>query len=140
HHGGTVYLTAADSSGMMVSFIQSNFKGFGSGVVVPGTGIALQNRGSGFNLRLGHPNEVGPNRRPFHTIIPGFVTRDGQPLMSFGVMGGAMQAQGHVQMAVRIADHRLNPQAASDAPRWCVLDDNHSVAVEWNMPQATVEG
>lgn len=140
HSGGTVYLTAADRSGMMVSFIQSNFKGFGSGVVVPGTGIALHNRGWGFNLRPGHPNEVGPGRRPFHTIIPGFLMRQAQPLMSFGVMGGSMQAQGHVQMTCRIADQNLNPQAASDAPRWRVLDDNHGVAVEWNMPQATVDG
>src|SRR6185437_11130007 len=87
HHGGTVYLTTADSSGMMVSFIQSNFRGFGSGIVVPGTGIALHNRGAGFNLRVGHPNEVRPQRRPFHTIIPAFLMRDGAPLMSFGVMG-----------------------------------------------------
>jgi gamma-glutamyltranspeptidase/glutathione hydrolase len=139
HSGGTVYLTAADSNGMMVSYIQSNFKGFGSGVVVPNTGIALQNRGWGFNLRPGHPNEVAPGRRPFHTIIPGFLMRNGRPLMSFGVMGGSMQAQGHVQVASRIADQGLNPQAASDAPRWRVLDDNHGVAVEWNMPKATVE-
>lgn len=140
HSGGTVYLTAADRNGMMVSFIQSNFKGFGSGVVVPNTGIALHNRGWGFNLRPGHPNEVAPGRRPFHTIIPGFLTRNGRPLMSFGVMGGSIQAQGHVQMTSRIADHGMNPQAASDAPRWRVLDDNHGVAVEWNMPQASIDG
>ena len=140
HSGGTVYLTACDQSGMMVSFIQSNFKGFGSGVVVPDTGIALHNRGFGFNLRAGHPNEVAPGRRPFHTIIPGFLMRGGQPLMSFGLMGGSMQAQGHVQMASRIADQGLNPQAASDAPRWRVLDDNHRVVVEWNMPQTTIDG
>jgi gamma-glutamyltranspeptidase/glutathione hydrolase len=140
HSGGTVYLTACDRNGMMVSFIQSNFKGFGSGVVVPDTGIALHNRGWGFNLRAGHPNEVAPGRRPFHTIIPGFMMRAGRPLMSFGLMGGSMQAQGHVQMASRIADQGLNPQAASDAPRWRVLDDNHGVAVEWNMPQATIDG
>lgn len=140
HSGGTVYLTAADRNGMMVSFIQSNFKGFGSGVVVPNTGIALHNRGFGFNLRPGHANEVAPGRRPFHTIIPGFLMRGGAPLMSFGLMGGSMQAQGHVQMTLRIADQGLNPQAASDAPRWRVLDDNHGLALEWNMPQATVEG
>jgi gamma-glutamyltranspeptidase/glutathione hydrolase len=140
HSGGTVYLSAADRNGMMVSFIQSNFKGFGSGVVVPNTGIALQNRGWGFNLRPGHPNEVAPGKRPFHTIIPGFLMRNGQPLMSFGLMGGSMQAQGHVQMVSRIVDQGLNPQAASDAPRWRVLDDNHGVAVEWNMPQATIDG
>jgi gamma-glutamyltranspeptidase/glutathione hydrolase len=140
HSGGTVYLTAADSKGMMVSFIQSNFKGFGSGVVVPNTGIALQNRGWGFNLRPGHPNEVAPGRRPFHTIIPGFLMRGGQPLMSFGLMGGSMQAQGHVQMVRNVADLGLNPQAASDAPRWRVMDDNHGVAVEWNMAPEIVEG
>ncbi|HEV7619720.1 MAG TPA: gamma-glutamyltransferase family protein [Burkholderiaceae bacterium] len=140
HSGGTVYLTAADSKGMMVSFIQSNFKGFGSGVVVPNTGIALQNRGWGFNLRPGHPNEVAPGKRPFHTIIPGFLMRGGQPLMSFGLMGGSMQAQGHVQMVRNVADLGLNPQAASDAPRWRVMDDNHGVAVEWNMAPEIVEG
>ncbi|HEV7619431.1 MAG TPA: gamma-glutamyltransferase family protein, partial [Burkholderiaceae bacterium] len=118
HSGGTVYLTAADSKGMMVSFIQSNFKGFGSGVVVPNTGIALQNRGWGFNLRPGHLNEVAPGKRPFHTIIPGFLMQNGKPLMSFGLMGGSMQAQGHVQMVRNVADLGLNPQAASDAPRW----------------------
>ncbi|HZY18515.1 MAG TPA: gamma-glutamyltransferase family protein [Ramlibacter sp.] len=140
HSGGTVYLTAADQRGMMVSFIQSNFKGFGSGVVVPGTGIALHNRGWGFNLQAGHPNQVAPRKRPFHTIIPGFLTQDGRPLLSFGVMGGSMQAQGHVQVAVRIAEHGLNPQAASDAPRWRVKDDNHTVAVEWNFPPEAIAG
>ena len=120
--GGTVYLTAADASGMMVSYIQSNYGGFGSGIVVPGTGISLQNRGKGFTLEEGHANRVGPRKRPYHTIIPAFVTRDGKPVMSFGVMGGPMQPQGHVQMMVRIADHRQNPQAAADAPRWQVTD------------------
>jgi len=138
--GGTVYLTAADQNGMMVSFIQSNFKGFGSGVVVPDTGIALHNRGWGFNLEAGHPNEVGPGKRPFHTIIPGFLMQDGRPLMSFGVMGGSMQAQGHVQVAVRIADHGMNPQAVSDAPRWRVHDDNSTVSVEWNFPPEAIAG
>jgi gamma-glutamyltranspeptidase/glutathione hydrolase len=90
-------------------------------VVVPGTGIALQNRGCGFSLEAGHPNEVGPRKRPFHTIIPGFLTRDGKPVMAFGMMGGPIQAQGHVQLVVRIVDHGQNPQAASDAPRWRVL-------------------
>jgi gamma-glutamyltranspeptidase/glutathione hydrolase len=140
HQGGTVYMTTADKNGMMVSLIQSNFKGFGSGVVVPGTGIALHNRGKGFSTRDGHPNQVGPGKRPFHTIIPGFLMRDGQPLASFGLMGGSIQAQGHVQMACRVADHRQNPQVASDAPRWRVADDNREVRVEWNMPEATVQG
>jgi gamma-glutamyltranspeptidase/glutathione hydrolase len=124
----------------MISFIQSNFKGFGSGVVVPNTGIALQNRGWGFTLKKNHPNQVGPNKRPFHTIIPGFLTRQGQPLMSFGVMGGSMQAQGHLQVCARIADHGQNPQAVSDAPRWRVMDDNHGVAVEWNFNNQAVQG
>ncbi|MBC8107217.1 MAG: gamma-glutamyltransferase family protein [Anaerolineae bacterium] len=128
--GGTVYLTTADASGMMVSFIQSNYYGFGSGVVIPGTGIAMQNRGHGFVLDRGHPNELGPRKRPFHTIIPAFVTDEpGQPLMSFGVMGGHMQAQGHVQMMTRIFDYRQNPQAASDAPRWRV-DGGRAVSIE----------
>ncbi len=119
--GGTVYLSAADAGGMMVSFIQSNYMGFGSGVVVPGTGISLQNRGAGFVLGEGHPNRYAPGKRPFHTIIPGFLMQGGQPLASFGVMGGPMQAQGHVQMAVRMLLHGQNPQAASDAPRWQVM-------------------
>ena len=140
HSGGTVYLTAADQNGMMVSFIQSNFKGFGSGVVVPNTGIALHNRGWGFNLKAGHPNQVAPGKRPFHTIIPGFLTRNGAPLMSFGVMGGSMQAQGPVQVTSRIADYGQNPQAASDAPRWRVMDDNSTIAVEWNFPPEAIEG
>ena len=103
---------------MMVSLIQSNYMGFGAGVVVPGTGISLQNRGAGFALQAGHPNEVGGGKRPFHTIIPGFVTRDGAPLAAFGVMGGPIQPPGHVQTLVRMLDYRMNPQAAIDAPRW----------------------
>lgn len=120
---GTVYLATADRSGMMVSYIQSNFRGFGSGIVVPGTGISLQNRGSGFSCDPAHPNCVAGWKRPFHTIIPGFATRDGKPLLSFGVMGAHMQPQGHVQMISRMVDYGLNPQAASDAPRWIVTED-----------------
>ncbi len=120
--GGTVYLTAADAEGMMVSFIQSNFYNFGSGVVIPETGISLQSRGCGFTLKNGHPNQVAGSKRPFHTIIPGFVTREGRPIMSFGVMGGPLQPQGHVQMMIRIFLYHQNPQAASDAPRWLVKD------------------
>jgi gamma-glutamyltranspeptidase/glutathione hydrolase len=127
--GGTIYLTTADASGMMVSYIQSNYQGFGSGMVVPGTGISMQNRGSGFSLEPGHPNQVGPGKRPFQTIIPGFLTKDGKPVMSFGVMGGNMQPQGHVQMVTRIVDYRQNPQAASDGPRWIVNND-FSVSLE----------
>jgi len=117
---GTVYLTAADASGMMVSLIQSNYMGFGSGIVVPGTGISLQNRGTGFSLQRGHPNRVGPRKRPFHTIIPGFVTRAGKPYATIGVMGGPIQPQAHVQTLVRLLDYRQQPQAVLDAPRWKV--------------------
>lgn len=120
---GTVYLAAADASGMMVSFIQSNYMGFGSGIVVPDTGISLQNRGCGFRLEPGHPNQVAGGKRPYHTIIPGFVTKNGRPLMSFGVMGGHMQPQGHAQMMIRIFKEGQNPQAANDAPRWHVFQD-----------------
>jgi gamma-glutamyltranspeptidase / glutathione hydrolase len=116
--GETVYLTAADEEGRMISFIQSNFSGFGSGIVVPETGISLQNRGSGFVLDKGHPNQVAGGKRPYHTIIPAFVTRNGQPLISYGVMGGHMQPQGHAQVMVRLFDYEQNPQAALDAPRW----------------------
>lgn len=137
-HGGTVYLTAADSSGIMVSFIQSNYSGFGSGVVVPGTGISLQNRGAGFTLEVGHPNEVGPGKRPFQTIIPGFLMKNGQPKMSFGVMGGPMQAQGHVQMVLRTQLWGQDVQTAVDAPRWRFVKDNE-VACEEAMPQTTRE-
>jgi gamma-glutamyltranspeptidase/glutathione hydrolase len=120
--GGTVCLSAADADGMMVSFIQSNYAGFGSGVVVPQTGIHLQNRGCGFTLEDGHPNQVGGGKRPFHTIIPGFLMGEENPIMSFGVMGGMMQAQGHVQMALRTQLWRQDVQTAADAPRWRVTE------------------
>jgi len=120
---GTVYLATADANGMMVSYIQSNYMGFGSGVVVPGTGISLQNRGSGFSLQPGHPNQVSGGKRPFHTIIPAFLTRDSKPVMSFGVMGADMQPQGHLQMLVRLIDYGQNPQTAADAPRWKITLD-----------------
>ncbi|GBE67647.1 bifunctional cephalosporin acylase/gamma-glutamyltranspeptidase [Mycobacterium sp. MFM001] len=136
--GGTVYLTAADSSGVMVSMIQSNYMGFGSGVVVPGAGIALQNRGADFVATQGHPNQVGPNKRPYHTIIPGFMTRDGAPVMSFGVMGGTMQPQGHVQVVARIVDYGQNPQAACDGPRFRWVYGNQ-IACEGGFPQATLD-
>ena len=128
--GGTVYLAAADASGMMVSLIQSNYMGFGSGVVVPRTGISLQNRGAGFTLAPGLANTVGPRKRPAHTIIPGFVMGgDGQPLMALGVMGGPMQPQGHLQILIRTLIYGENPQAAVDVPRWRVIS-GRKVALE----------
>ena len=139
--GGTIYLSAADESGMMISLIQSNYMGFGSGVVVPGTGVSLQNRGHGFSLDDKHPNAVAGGKRPFHTIIPGFLTRevDGQtqPQMSFGVMGGNMQPQGHLQALVRMLVHRQQPQTACDAPRWKVAS-GLSVDFESTMAPALV--
>ncbi|WP_315711007.1 gamma-glutamyltransferase family protein [Brenneria uluponensis] len=138
NQSGTVYLSTADASGMMVSFIQSNYMGFGSGVVVPGTGISLQNRGAGFVLEEGHPNQVAGGKRAFHTIIPAFaLDTHGQPLMSFGVMGGPMQAQGHLQMALRIMLHGQNPQAAIDAPRWRV-EQGRRVVVEPSLARNTL--
>jgi gamma-glutamyltranspeptidase/glutathione hydrolase len=134
--GGTIYLTAADEGGMMVSFIQSNYMGFGSGVVVPEWGLSLQNRGHAFSLDPASPNCVAPRKRPFHTIIPGFLTRDGLPQMSFGVMGGNMQPQGHVQTLVRMLVYRQQPQAACDAPRWR-FNQGLSINVEASMPSAT---
>jgi gamma-glutamyltranspeptidase/glutathione hydrolase len=137
--GGTIYLTAADERGMMVSFIQSNYMGFGSGCVEPGFGISLQNRGHGFSMDADSPNCVAPGKRPFHTIIPAFLTRAGQPVMSFGVMGGNMQPQGHMQTLVRMIDHGQNPQAACDAPRWR-FNQGLEINVESHMPTATVQG
>jgi gamma-glutamyltranspeptidase/glutathione hydrolase len=137
--GGTVYLCAADRDGMMVSFIQSNYMGFGSGVVVPSHGISLQNRGAGFVLDADHPNVAAPGKRPRHTIIPGFLTRDGAPVGPFGVMGGEMQPQGHLQVISGMVDHGLNPQAALDAPRWQVERDGR-VRVEPQTPAEVVSG
>ncbi len=137
--GGTVYLTAADQSGMMISLIQSNYMGFGSGVVVPGTGISLQNRGYCFSVDPAHPNVVAGGKRPFHTIIPGFLMKDGEPQMSFGVMGGNMQPQGHLQTLVRMLVHGQQPQAACDAPRWKVAT-GLSVDCETTMAPALVDG
>jgi gamma-glutamyltranspeptidase / glutathione hydrolase len=134
--GGTIYLTAADESGMMVSFIQSNYMGFGSGCVEPRFGISLQNRGHGFSLNPG-ANQVAPSKRPFHTIIPAFLTKNGQPVMSFGVMGGNMQPQGHLQTLVRMLDYQQSPQAACDAPRWR-FNAGLQINVEQQMPAATV--
>ncbi len=135
--GGTIYLTAADENGMMVSFIQSNYMGFGSGCVEPQFGISLQNRGHGFSLKPGS-NQVAPGKRPFHTIIPAFLTKDGQPVMSFGVMGANMQPQGHMQTVVRMLDYAQSPQAACDAPRWR-YNAGLEINVENQMDKATVQ-
>jgi gamma-glutamyltranspeptidase/glutathione hydrolase len=135
---GTVYLAAADQNGMAVSYIQSNYRGFGSGVVVPGTGIALHNRGNCFVLEDGHPNVVGPGKRPLNTIIPGFATHKGKTVAALGVMGGTMQPQGHVQMVCRMLGKNQNPQAAIDAPRWRFEDGTLSLEAAW--PQSTRDG
>lgn len=121
--GGTVYLCTADEEGNMVSFIQSNYKGFGSGIVVPGTGIALQNRGKDFSLDPNHVNALKGGKKTYHTIIPGFLTKGDQPIGPFGVMGGYMQPQGHLQVVMNTIDFGLNPQAAIDAPRWQWIKD-----------------
>src|SRR5260370_5099164 len=119
---------------MMVSLIQSNYTGFGSGIVVPGRGIALQNRATGFVTTAGHATQVGPKKRPFHTIIPGFITKDGKPVATFGLMGGAMQPQGHMQVFSRIVDFGQNPQAAIDGPRWRVHEIDKTVGLEERKP------
>lgn len=138
-HGDTIYLTTADAEGMMVSYIQSNYGGFGSGIVIPNTGISLHNRGSGFSLQENHPNQVGPNKRPFHTIIPAFVSKKNEPVMSFGVMGGSMQPQGHAQMMIRIFEYGQNPQTACDAPRWRIMG-GFKVNLEHGSYQETIKG
>jgi gamma-glutamyltranspeptidase/glutathione hydrolase len=115
--GDTIYLTVADKDGNMVSLIQSNFRGMGSGMCPPGLGFILQDRGELFTLEEGHFNTYEPGKRPFQTIIPAFVTKDGKPFMSFGVMGGDMQPQGHVQILVNMLDFGMNVQEAGDAPR-----------------------
>ncbi|MDQ6693853.1 MAG: gamma-glutamyltransferase family protein [Chloroflexota bacterium] len=139
YSGGTVYLCTADADGMMVSFIQSNYMGFGSGVVVPGTGIALQNRGHGFSVDPSHPNRVEPGKRPYHTIIPGFLTREGVGLGPFGVMGGFMQPQGHMQMVANTVDYAMNPQASLDAPRW-QWTQGRTVEVEADLDSLVIDG
>jgi gamma-glutamyltranspeptidase/glutathione hydrolase len=127
--GETIYLAAADAQGNMVSLINSVFEHFGSGVVAPGTGFALQNRGLGFTLEEGHPNCAAPGKRPLHTIIPGFVTRRGEPWLTFGVMGGSMQPQGHVQLLMNLLVFGMDLQEALDAPRFRHLS-GRSVALE----------
>lgn len=132
--GGTVYLAAADNEGNMISYIQSNYMGFGSGMVVPGTGIALHNRGNNFNLDLESANCVGPSKRPYHTIIPGFLGKDGKAIGPFGVMGGFMQPQGHVQVVTNTVDFLMNPQAALDAPRWQWVGKKN-IELEYGVPE-----
>ncbi|MBA1335042.1 MAG: Gamma-glutamyltransferase [Firmicutes bacterium] len=131
--GGTVYLAAADGEGNMVSYIQSNYMGFGSGLVVPGTGISLHNRGNNFSLEPGHDNCIAPGKKPYHTIIPGFLSKDGKPIGPFGVMGGFMQPQGHVQVIMNTIDFHLNPQDALDAPRWQWVE-GRTVHIEHQFP------
>jgi len=131
--GGTVYLATADDEGNMVSYIQSNYMGFGSGIVIPGTGIAMQNRGCDFSLDPNHANCLEGGKRSYHTIIPGFLTKDGEAIGPFGVMGGYMQPQGHVQVIMNSIDFHLNPQAALDAPRWQWTSDKNFM-VESHFP------
>ncbi|WP_225743409.1 gamma-glutamyltransferase [Marinilactibacillus sp. Marseille-P9653] len=137
-YSGTVYLAAADEEGNMISYIQSNYMGFGSGVVVPEYGLSLQNRGCGFTMEEGHPNIVGPNKKPFHTIIPGFITKGDQPVGPFGIMGGQMQPQAHLQVISSMIDFHLNPQNALDAPRWH-WDEGKKVSIEPEMPLSVIE-
>lgn len=131
--GGTVYLSTADEEGNMVSYIQSNYMGFGSGIVIPGTGIGLQNRGADFSLDAEHPNVLAGGKRTFHTIIPGFLTKNKKAVGPFGVMGGYMQPQGHFQVITNTIDYLMNPQAALDAPRWQWIEGK-TVLVEPNFP------
>jgi gamma-glutamyltranspeptidase/glutathione hydrolase len=131
--GGTVYLATADGEGNMVSFIQSNYMGFGSGIVIPGTGISLQNRGHDFSLDSTHENALEPGKKTYHTIIPGFLTKDKEAVGPFGVMGGYMQPQGHAQVIMNTIDFHLNPQAALDAPRWQWMEGK-KVMVEPSFP------
>ena len=132
--GGTVYLATADGNGNMVSYIQSNYMGFGSGIVIPQTGIAMQNRGADFSLDANHANALAGGKRTYHTIIPGFITKNNNALGPFGVMGGYMQPQGHLQVLINSIDLGLNPQMALDAPRWQWMSDK-SFQIEHHFPR-----
>lgn len=134
---GTVYLATADQDGNMVSYIQSNYMGFGSGIVIPGTGIGLQNRGNTFKLDEKHVNALKPGKKTYHTIIPGFLMKDGQAVGPFGVMGGFMQPQGHMQVIMNMIDFRMNPQDALDAPRWQWMKEKKFL-VESKMKDDTI--
>lgn len=136
--GGTVYLATADGDGKMVSFIQSNYKGFGSGMVVPGTGVALHNRGFCFSSDPAHANCLEPGKKPYHTIIPGFLTKDSEAIGPFGVMGAFFQPQGHIMVVMNTVDFLLNPQATLDAPRFR-WDGGRRVDVERQLPEPVVE-
>lgn len=137
--GGTVYLATADANGMMVSFIQSNFWGFGSGIVIPNTGIAMQNRAFGFVVDPEHPNTIAPSKRPFHTIIPGMLLHpDRSADASLGIMGGAMQAQAHVQATLRLVHRDDDPQRVLDVPRWRVIN-RKTVWLERGFPESTMQ-
>ncbi|MEM8639326.1 MAG: gamma-glutamyltransferase family protein [Cyanobacteria bacterium P01_G01_bin.54] len=133
-NSGTVYFCAADGE-LMVSMIQSNYQDFGSGILIPETGILLQNRACGFTLQAGHPNELAPNKRPLHTIIPGFLSRDDEPLGPFGVMGGQMQPQGHLQLVMNLVDYQMNPQSALDLHRWRFLEGQRVLLEAGTSPQ-----
>ncbi len=148
--GETIYLTVADKDGNMISLIQSNYRGMGSGMVPPGLGFMLQDRGELFSLEEGYNNTYEPGKRPFHTIIPAFITKDGAPLMSFGVMGGDFQPQGHAQIVMNMVDYGMNVQEAGDAPRWDhsggsspvtgPSTDKGEIHVESGIPYETVRG
>jgi gamma-glutamyltranspeptidase/glutathione hydrolase len=133
--GDTIYLTTADAAGNMVSLIQSNYRGMGSGITVPGLGFTFQDRGEMFTLQEGHANDYAPGKRPFHTIIPAFITKDGRPWLSFGLMGGAMQPQGHVQIVCNLVDWGMNLQEAGDAARW-----QHEGSSDYDNPKMTDGG
>ena len=136
HEGDTINLSTADAEGNMVSLIQSNYRGMGSGIVVPGTGFGFQDRGEMFVMEpADHANVYAPGKRPFQTIIPAFITKDGKPWVAFGLMGGAMQPQGHVQIVVNLVDYGMNLQEAGDAARW-----QHDGSTDYKVPQMTTGG